>query len=538
MDSTHKEGCNINLFETTIRYLAGGWGLLAWDLSGEKYPILVEKAVELGEVFYTAFNTLSRMPTPYFTWSASDPEIRDHSARRSIVLAVSGSLSLEFTRLAQIIRNDKYFDGIQKIINELEKWQDDTTLLRIQPAMVDSARYNYSVLLGFPCIGGEEQLTLGALANSTYEYLPKKFIKVAKQNLFFRPIIVNDEDLFIFGIVDLAASGDPRFSPDLQHLTCFAGGMLAIAGKIFNRPEDVIDGGKLADGCVWAYRNTVTGIIPETFKAVPCENKYHADSAVADLNLLEHLVLADCGIGHDPAHPDWAKSFQMLYYKGAVWNNPDLSSSNRPNMVAQVPWDGQYPWRAQWNWQGSKGTFPNGDVFSAVAFPGIADPNLAETVTHIYEPHPLRCFSFHKARFLHQLADGQRCSTAYVRNHQEGNQLQIGTSPSPPAEQKVNTRVSINKDKAILNGNAAFDDIFNLAKINDDICDESTIEVPNSRDRWGGPCSIKFRCHGNKKGLAEAMRTGLKNTAKESDMFYHNLHQTKRVWNPCKSGRD
>ncbi|KAL5313326.1 hypothetical protein ACEPPN_019059 [Leptodophora sp. 'Broadleaf-Isolate-01'] len=263
-----------------------------------------------------------------------------------------------------------------------------------------------------------------------------------------------------------------------------------------------------------------------------------AQSAVADLNLQEHLVLADCGIGHDQAHPDWANSFQMLYYKGAVWNNPDLSSPNRPDMVAQVPWDGQYPWRAQWNWQGSKGTFPNGDVFSAVAFPGIADPNLAGTVTHIYEPHPLRCFSFHKARFLHQLANGQRCSTAYVRNHQEGNQLQIGTSPSPPAEQKVNTRVSINKDKAILNGNSAFDDIFNLSKINDDICDESTIEVPNSRDRWGGPCSIKFRCHGNKKGLAEAMRTGLKNTAKESDMFYHNLHQTKPVWNPCKSGRD
>lgn len=69
MDFTHKEGCNINLFETTIRYLAGG-GLLAWDLSGEKYPILVEKAVELGEVFYTAFNTLNRMPTSYFTWSA------------------------------------------------------------------------------------------------------------------------------------------------------------------------------------------------------------------------------------------------------------------------------------------------------------------------------------------------------------------------------------------------------------------------------------------------------------------------------------
>ncbi|KAH6699828.1 glycoside hydrolase [Leptodontidium sp. MPI-SDFR-AT-0119] len=193
IDFTHKEGRNMNLFETTIRYLGGF--LSAWDLSGERYPILVEKAVELGEVLYTTFDTPNQMPTPHFTWSASDPEIRDHSASGSIVLAVL--------------------------------------------AMVDSARYNHSVLLGSLCIGGEEQLTLGALANSTYEYLPKKFIKVAKQNLFFRLIIVNDEDLFISGIVDLAASEDPRFSPDLQHLTCFTGGMLAVASKIFNRPENV-----------------------------------------------------------------------------------------------------------------------------------------------------------------------------------------------------------------------------------------------------------------------------------------------------------
>ena len=32
--------------------------------------------------------------------------------------------------------------------------------------------------------------------------------------------------------------------------------MLGIAGKIFNRPDDVKVGVKLADGCVWAYRNS------------------------------------------------------------------------------------------------------------------------------------------------------------------------------------------------------------------------------------------------------------------------------------------
>ncbi len=107
----------------------------------------------------------------------------------------------------------------------------------------------------------------------SYQIMYEKFIKVAKKYLFFRPMTVNDEDILISGNIDIAAGGLPRFTPDLQHLTCFTGGMLAIAGKIFNRPEDVIDGGKLADGCVWAYKNTVTGIMPETFTAVPCENR-------------------------------------------------------------------------------------------------------------------------------------------------------------------------------------------------------------------------------------------------------------------------
>jgi mannosyl-oligosaccharide alpha-1,2-mannosidase len=92
---------------------------------------------------------------------------------QSVVLAVLGSLQLEFTRLAQITGNDKYFDAVQKVMNELEKWQDNTVLPGMWPTMVDSTRYNQSCLLGSPYVGVDETFTLGALADSTYEYLPK-----------------------------------------------------------------------------------------------------------------------------------------------------------------------------------------------------------------------------------------------------------------------------------------------------------------------------------------------------------------------------
>jgi mannosyl-oligosaccharide alpha-1,2-mannosidase len=68
IDFTGTEGCMINLFETTIRHLGGL--LSAYDISGAKHKILLTKAVELGEILYTAFDTPNRMPSPHYLWSA------------------------------------------------------------------------------------------------------------------------------------------------------------------------------------------------------------------------------------------------------------------------------------------------------------------------------------------------------------------------------------------------------------------------------------------------------------------------------------
>ena len=54
----------INVFETTIRYLGGF--LSAYDLSGRK--VLLDKAVELGEMLYVAFDTPNRIPVTRWKW--------------------------------------------------------------------------------------------------------------------------------------------------------------------------------------------------------------------------------------------------------------------------------------------------------------------------------------------------------------------------------------------------------------------------------------------------------------------------------------
>lgn len=57
---------DLNIFETTIRYLGGF--LAAYDLTDGNYPILLDKAIDLGEMLYKAFDTPNRMPITRWDW--------------------------------------------------------------------------------------------------------------------------------------------------------------------------------------------------------------------------------------------------------------------------------------------------------------------------------------------------------------------------------------------------------------------------------------------------------------------------------------
>ena len=66
IDFTKSSEEEINVFETTIRYLGGF--LSAYDLSG--YSALLHKALELGEMLYVAFDTPNRMPITRWKWES------------------------------------------------------------------------------------------------------------------------------------------------------------------------------------------------------------------------------------------------------------------------------------------------------------------------------------------------------------------------------------------------------------------------------------------------------------------------------------
>lgn len=136
--------------------------------------------------------------------------------------------------------------------------------------------------------------TIGGLTDSTYEYFAKehlllhgadprykelhtKTIDAISKNLLFRPMVEGDPDILFAGNLYEPAPGFLQEDNEMTHLSCFAGGMFAMGGKIFDRPEDVETGIKLTQGCVWAYNITRTGVMPENFHVRRCPAKKPGD---------------------------------------------------------------------------------------------------------------------------------------------------------------------------------------------------------------------------------------------------------------------
>ncbi|PNY18225.1 alpha-1,2-Mannosidase [Tolypocladium capitatum] len=128
IDFTYTTRYDIPVFETTIRYLGGL--IAAFDVSGGAegdYSFLLDKAVELAEILMGIFDTPNRMPVLYYRWMpeyTSQPHVAGQAG-----MAELATLSMEFTRLAQLTAQHKYYDAIDRITNGLIGMQNEGTLI-------------------------------------------------------------------------------------------------------------------------------------------------------------------------------------------------------------------------------------------------------------------------------------------------------------------------------------------------------------------------------------------------------------------------
>jgi mannosyl-oligosaccharide alpha-1,2-mannosidase len=88
--------------------------------------------------------------------------------------------------------------------------------------------------------------------------------------MLFRPMLPDGKDILFAGDVRSYGKEDIVLIPESQHLTCFAGGMYALGGKLLSIDSYVHIGERLARGCGWAYGEFPTGVMPEIFNLFPC----------------------------------------------------------------------------------------------------------------------------------------------------------------------------------------------------------------------------------------------------------------------------
>jgi mannosyl-oligosaccharide alpha-1,2-mannosidase len=178
-----------------------------------------------------------------------------------------------------LTKKPKYYDAVSRVTRLMTATQNQTKLPGIWPTC-----WNVQI----PDLISDNVFTLGALADSLYEYLPKMHVllggrepiygtmynhaaEAIKDKLLLRPMTFNGEDILFSGTVWVDDHGH-RLNPEGQHLACFAGGMFGLGGKLLDIPEHVDLGMKLTKGCIWAYRAFPTGIMPEYFNTVICES--------------------------------------------------------------------------------------------------------------------------------------------------------------------------------------------------------------------------------------------------------------------------
>lgn len=299
-----------NVFETTIRYLGGL--ISAYDLSGES--ALLQKAQELGDMLLIAFDTPNRLPP--FWLHFENAKNGKQVAGTNDPSASPGSLSLEFTRLAMLTGEDKYFDAVSRVTDFLEKTQGESKLPGMWPRSINFRAESVS---------GDSAFSLGALADSLYEYLVKmvvllgdgegeeggrykkmykKAMEVVEEHLIFRPMLpalglkfggkTVAEDILFMGEA-VAYSDRVERLAESQHLSCFTGGMFGLGGRVFEMDRHLGVGERLARGCGWAYGAFPTGVMPEIFGMVECEKGWKGGPCEWDAKLWEEKTKPSSG---------------------------------------------------------------------------------------------------------------------------------------------------------------------------------------------------------------------------------------------------
>ncbi|KAI9599577.1 glycoside hydrolase [Syncephalis fuscata] len=248
---------NVNVFETTIRVIGGLLG--AYTLQPD--PELLKAARMVGDRLLPAFNTTTGLPT--FWINLVKGRNRDDPTTWASSPAASGTLQMEFRELSRLTGDPKYWQAAKTADEALERMESWDGLLPLSFSSTEKS-------------DGDGTYGFGASGDSYYEYLLKRWLQTSKTE----PKLRARYDASIVGArrhllgvskttnqTYLGMASRTYFTPEMEHLACTFGGVLALgattdAGNKARADNDMALGAELTTTCMGMHR-TVSGLSPE-----------------------------------------------------------------------------------------------------------------------------------------------------------------------------------------------------------------------------------------------------------------------------------
>jgi len=261
-----------SVFETTIRYVGGL--LSAFELEGQKHPVLVEKAKEVADKLSLAWSLGNVVPYGYVDFNTSQPTIATSN------IAEAGTLTLEWSTLAKHTGNDTYRQLAENSVRHIAGLTPPLPGLAAQG--IDPTSGNF--------VGA--YVSWGGGSDSYFEYLIK-YPRLSNTNdNIFADTWATAVDSSMKFLARTSTVGNHLYLADRQddgsivhigsHLACFHSGNWLLGGKLMNNQTIIDFALKLADACWNTYASTLTGIGMEQFGYFSSDGNFTGATPTAD----------------------------------------------------------------------------------------------------------------------------------------------------------------------------------------------------------------------------------------------------------------
>ncbi|CAI5439365.1 unnamed protein product [Caenorhabditis angaria] len=252
---------DVSVFETNIRFVGGLLSIYA--LTEDK--MFLEKAEQIATVLLPAFETSTGIPNALINVQSGRSKTYNWANGKAI-LSEYGSIQLEFDYLSNQTGNPIFAKKAQKIRDVLSEIEKPDGLYPIYLS-VETAKW------------GQHHYSMGAMADSWYEYLLKQWIATGKKDtktkLEYDEAIFAMEKKLLFkseqnSLWYFAKMFGTRVEHTFEHLACFSGGMAVLHSM--NEPNQTVAkhylelGKEIGKTCHESYIRSATGIGPESFQ--------------------------------------------------------------------------------------------------------------------------------------------------------------------------------------------------------------------------------------------------------------------------------